>query len=260
MPSFDTVNYSVANRVALLELNRSGSLNSFNEQLRAELLAAINQAESDDNVRVVIITGAGKGFSAGADLKEILAGCDSIEAQILEEYKPFLSRISQSDKTYIAAVHGAAAGIGGALAMTCDLMVMAESAYIYMAFSAIALVPDGGATWHLVNSLGYKRAYELIAEAGKLPAEQCVSLGLANKVVADAELLDYAQAWAERLAAGAPLSQKYLKQLLQSAQRLSLDETIRLEAGYQNITFTSDDFQEGVAAFFDKRKPVFTGK
>ena len=145
--------------------------------MRQELLAAIQQAEESDEVRVVIISGAGKGFSSGADLKEGMAGYETIEAQIQAEYKPFLSTISNSDKIYISSVRGAAAGIGGALAMTCDLTVMAESAYIYQAFAAIALLPDGGATWHLVNTLGYKRAFELIVEAEKLPAQTVCGSG-----------------------------------------------------------------------------------
>lgn len=260
MPSFTTVNYRLHNQVATIELNRKESLNSFNQQLRLDLLAAVNHAETDENVRIVVIAGAGKGFSSGADLKEGMAGYDTIEEQILVEYKPFLLKIRESDKIYISSVSGAAAGIGGALAMTCDLMVMSESAYIYQAFAAIALIPDGGASWYLVNSLGYKRAFELIVEAGKLTAQDCVQFGIANKVVNDAELADYTQTWAERLAKGAPLAQKYIKDILNKAQRQELSSTIELEAKHQNSTITSEDYQEGVNAFFTKRKPSFTGK
>lgn len=259
-PIFETVTYRQTGKVVTLTLNRADCLNAFNRQLRLDLLGAIQAANHDAHVRVVIITGAGKGFSSGADLKETLADCHDIEAQLMEEYRPILNAISESDKTYIAAVQGVAAGIGGALALTCDLVVMAESAYIYQAFAAIGLVPDGGATWHLINSLGYKRAYALMIEAGKLSAQDCEALGLINTVVPDETLFSYSLSWAERLAEGAPLAQKYLKKLLQKASRASLNEMIALEAQYQNQTFESQDFKEGVEAFFAKRKPIFQGQ
>lgn len=257
---FETVTYQKAGKVATLTLNRADCLNAFNRQLRLDLLGAIQTANQDTDVRIVVLTGAGKGFSSGADLKETLSDCQDIEAQLMDEYRPILNAISESDKTFIAAVQGVAAGIGGALALTCDLVVMAESAYLYQAFSAIGLVPDGGATWHLINSLGYKKTYALMVEAGKLSAHECEALGLINRVVPNDQVLSHSLLWAERLAEGAPLAQKYLKKLLQQAPRASLNEMIALEAQYQNQTFQSQDFSEGVEAFFAKRKPIFQGR
>ena len=257
---FDTVNFRVQGKIGIIEMNRPKALNSFNQQMRQDLYAAINMADDDDELRVIIIRAAGSCFSAGADLKELTSAKHGIEAQILNEYKPFLSRISQSKKIYMAVVQGAAAGIGGALALNCDLTVMAESSCLFQAFASIALVPDGGASWHLVNRLGYKKAFELCAESDKLTAQECVQTGLANRSVKDEDLYSYSLAWANKLAAGAPLSQQYLKRLLQQAQRSSLHDQIRQEAQYQQFCFNSDDFQEGVSAFFEKRTPSFSGE
>lgn len=257
---FETVNYLVKDKIGIIELNRPNKMNAFNQTMRSELQAAIEMADNNDDLRVIMIRGAGDHFSSGADLKELVGAKHGIEAQILNEYKPFLSRIAQSKKIYMAVVQGAAAGIGGSLALNCDLVVMAESACLFQAFAAIGLVPDGGASWHLVNKLGYKKAFELCVEADKLTAQECLSSGLVNRISDDASVQDDALVWAQKLATGAPLSQQYLKRLLQQAQRGSLHDTIRQEALYQQFCFNSDDFKEGVNAFFEKRDATFTGK
>ena len=260
MTNFETTNYTVTNRIATIKLNRPKAMNAFNEKLRMDLTAAIEKAETDDDVRVVILTGEGRGFSAGADLMDGLAGYDDIESQILKEYKPFLTTIDQSPKLYISAVNGACAGIGIALAMTCDFTVMADDAYLYLAFAAIGLIPDGGASYHLVNAMGYKKAMQLFVEAGRLEPQECLDYGLANKVVPANELLNQTQAWAEKLAQGAPLAQKFGKQVLRSAARSSLTDVIDQEAKIQVITTTSEDHINATMAFFKKEKPVFIGK
>jgi 2-(1,2-epoxy-1,2-dihydrophenyl)acetyl-CoA isomerase len=260
MTDFETINYTVTNRVATIKLNRPKAMNAFNQKLRMDLTAAIERAETDDDVRVVILTGEGRGFSAGADMMDGLAGYDDIESQILKEYKPFLTTIDQSPKLYISAVNGACAGIGSALAMTCDFTVMADDAYLYLAFAPIGLIPDGGASYHLVNAMGYKKAMQLFVEAGRLQPQECLEYGLANKVVPANELLNQTQAWAEKLAQGAPLAQKFGKQVLRSAARSSLTDMIDQEAKIQVITSTSEDHINAAMAFFKKEKPVFNGK
>ena len=137
---------------------------------------------------------------------------------------------------------------------------MAGNAYIYQAFMAIALVPDGGATWHLVRQLGRKRAFEVIMEGEKLSAARCLELGLANRVVPAERLLEETLAWARTIAKKAPLALRYSKEALNRAMQLDLADTISYEARLQNITFVSEDTREGVQAFFEKRPPVFTGR
>ena len=257
----EVVLYSTKNRVATISLNRPDKSNSFDVKLRKDLLMAIEKANNDNDVRVVIISGVGANFSAGADIMEGYEEFyETIEEQIKEEYKPFLMSIHNSPKIFISSVQGAAAGIGGALAMACDLGIMAEEAFIYQAFAPLGLVPDGGTCWHLVNQLGYKRALEMIVEAKKVPARTCLELGLVNHVVPVEKLAEETTAWAERLAGGAPISQKYTKKILQKAMHMTLSEVIDLEAKYQNIAITSEDTKEGVMAFLEKRKANFMGR
>lgn len=258
MSDYATLNYTITNRVATIALNRPDAMNSFNVQLRKELLVAVRAAAQDSDVRVVILTGVGRGFSAGADLRDEVPRL--VQQPLEEEYKPALMAITTAPKPFISAVNGAAAGIGSAFAMACDLCVMAEDAYIYQAFAAIGLIPDGGATWHLVHQLGRKRAYELIVGGEKLVAERCVELGLANRVVAADSLLQEAQAWAEQLADKAPMSLRYSKDALNKAMRNDLADQISYEAYLQNLCFVSADSKEGVQAFLEKRKAVFRGE
>ena len=257
MSKFETVDYAVDDGVALITLNRPQSMNAFNRQMRSDVLAAVRLASDDPQVRVAVLTGAGRAFSAGADLGDGLPPL--VQLQIDEEYKPALMAIAAAPKPFLAAVNGAAAGIGASFAMSCDLMVMADNAYIYEAFMAIALVPDGGATWHLVRQLGPKRAFEVIIEGEKITAARCVELGLANRVVPAAELLDEALRWARALASKAPLALRYSKEALSRAMQLDLPDTISYEAKLQNITMLSEDAKEGVTAFFEKRPPAFKG-
>ena len=244
--------------VASLTLNRPAVRNAFNGQLRSRLLAAVEEVNADDGVRVVALFGAGEGFCAGADLSEGVS--ESVTEQIETEYKPFLMAIADSTKTWIAGVNGAAAGIGGALAMTCDLAVMEEDASIYLAFAAIGLIPDGGTTWHLLHAMGYHRAFQTIVEGRRIPAAECLELGLANRIVPAASVRKETLAWAEKLAQGAPLAQATAKRVLRHVGRMRLADAISLEAKAQQKLVESEDFRNAVAAFFDKRKPEFSGR
>jgi 2-(1,2-epoxy-1,2-dihydrophenyl)acetyl-CoA isomerase len=258
MSDFETVRYAVDEGVALITLNRPAVMNAFNSQMRRDLLAAVRRAVADDAVRAVVLTGEGRGFSAGADLTDGTPAL--VQQQIDEEYKPVLMAIAESPKPFISAVNGAAAGIGSSFAMACDLTVMAENAYIYQAFMAIGLVPDGGATWQLVRQLGRKRAFEVIVEGDKIGAGRCYELGLANRVVAPEFLLEEALGWARALARKAPLALRYSKEAVYKAMQLDLPDTISYEAKLQNLTFASEDMREGVQAFFEKRPPLFKGR
>jgi 2-(1,2-epoxy-1,2-dihydrophenyl)acetyl-CoA isomerase len=248
--------------VAVISLNRPDKLNSFDGVLRRELLLAVREVNENNSVRVVVLTGAGRAFSAGADLGDMPEDKTHfrVEDQLNGEYKPILMEIHESSKPWISAVNGACAGIGSAFAMVCDLTVMADNAYLYQAFAAISLVPDGGATWHLVRTLGRKRAYEVIVTGEKVGAEKCLQWGLCNRVVPADLLLAETLSWAQEVAGKAPLSLRYAKQALNAAIEESLSDTISGEAKLQHICITSDDAQEGVVAFMQKRAPVWKGR
>jgi 2-(1,2-epoxy-1,2-dihydrophenyl)acetyl-CoA isomerase len=262
MSNYETVSIERQQSVAIVRLNRPDALNSFNAALRRELLLAAREVNDDKDIRVVILTGAGRAFSAGADLSETSAAGENfrVEDELNGEYKPVLMEITAAPKPWISAVNGAAAGIGSAFALVCDLTVMAQDAFLYQAFSAISLVPDGGATWHLVRTIGRKRAYEMIVTGEKVPAQQCMELGLCNRVVPTEDLVQETLAWAQELANKAPLALRYAKQALNEAMEASLDNTISNEARLQHICVSSEDAREGISAFLQKRKPQWQGR
>ena len=258
--AFENIKTEIDGNVGILTLNRPDSLNAFSSQMRADFRAAAAQLEASPEVRCIVLTGEGRAFSAGTDLKETAGLRDTtVERVLVEEYKPCILAITQSNKPWIAAVSGPASGIGAAFAQSCDLMMMGEGAYIYMAFAAIALVPDGGNTWQMVRQLGYRRAFEAIIEGQKIPAAQAVEWGLSNRAVADEDLQREARAWAAQIAQAAPLAVRHVKKLLRGAMEQGLEATIDAESVRQNECITSKDFAEGVSAFFEKRQPSFKG-
>jgi 2-(1,2-epoxy-1,2-dihydrophenyl)acetyl-CoA isomerase len=254
----DTILYEAVGSIANITLNRPTSGNAFNSVMREQLAAAVQRAQSDDGIRIVLLTGAGSLFCAGADLNDPKRDPGLSLGQVIErQYKPLLMDIAHSPKLFIAVVNGGAAGIGASLVMTCDLAIMAEHAYLYMAFAKVGLVPDGGATWHLVRTLGHKRALSTIVEGAKLKADACVELGLANKVAPSSSLRQEAQQWAEVLAGQAPLALKEAKRLLRKVACTSLSEAISLEAQCQDYLATTADHAEGRKAFLEKGSSGF---
>lgn len=262
MSNYEAVLVERRGPVALITMNRPQALNAFDAALRRDLLRAVREVNADDDIRVVVLTGAGKGFGAGADLLETpFANPDwRVDDQLNNEYKPAILAITEAPKPWIAAVHGPAAGISSAFAMACDLVVMAEGSYIYQAFTAISLVPDGGATWQLVRNLGPKRAYEVIATGEKVSAGKCLDWGLCNRVVPADSLLEETIAWATEIAERAPLSMRYAKEAVNFAVEQQLDNTISEEAKLQHICINSEDATEGAAAFMQKRAPAWKGR
>lgn len=256
--SENTVQWEIDGPVAVVTLSRPEVFNALNSRLLEELLATVRSVSDEPAVRVVVLRGAGPGFCAGADLGQEIG--DTVTEELENEYKPIFLAIAQSPKIWIASVHGSAAGIGGALAMNCDLVVMAESANIYLAFAAIGLIPDGGANWLLVHAMGYRRALQTVLEGRKIPAAECLALGLANKISGDDGVHETSIAWARQLAQGAPLAQATAKRVLRKMSEMSYAEAFSLEAVEQHALTQSEDFQAGVAAFFAKRKPVFKGQ
>ena len=262
MTDYKTLTVARTGAVALLSFNRPNNLNAFDTAMRREFVVAARELNKDEAIRVVVLTGSGRAFSAGADLAEdggIMDG-QLTEDMLNQDYKPGLLAIADAPKPWISAVNGPCAGIGTAYAMACDLMVMADDAYLYQAFAAIGLVPDGGATWQLARTLGRKRAYELIVTGEKLPAARCAELGLCNRVVPAAGLTDQAVAWGAEIAGKAPLAMRYAKESLNFAMENSLGDVISNEARLQHICVDSEDAREGGLAFLQKRKPAFTGR
>ena len=254
----DVIKYERRGAVAIITLSRPESMNAFDEALRAGVVKAFEQARGDESVRAVVFTGEGRCFSAGADLK---AGIDRDVATILQtEYRPALEAIATIPKPVIAAVPGSAAGIGMSLALQCDLLIMADNAFLLSPFTTISLVPDGGLNWMLVRQLGYRRAFQLSIESERIAAERCVELGLANKTVAAEQLMDAAIEWADALSKRAPLSLAATKQAMRFAMDSDWASAYELEAKLQGELLGSEDNREGIEAFFEKRAPDFKGR
>ncbi len=263
MASHETVDLTTEGAAARILLNRPEALNAWNEQFGRDLLDAVETAASDEGVRAVLITGAGRGFSSGADLKEQRAGDDGgvpdLSARLKEIYHPIITGLREMPKPVVAAVNGPAVGIGCSLALAADLIVAAESAYFLLAFVNIGLVPDGGSTAFLPTRVGYARAAEMAMLGERVPAEQALEWGLVNRVAPDDDLEREANALLERLARGPTRSYAGAKRLLNRRMYADLAGQLEAEAEAQREQGLSSDFVEGVLAFVEKRPPNFTG-
>lgn len=255
----DTVIYERQDGVAIIAMNRPDSLNGFTPELCEDLLQAFEKAEQDESARVVVFTGEGRAFSAGADLKQGLEGERTIQEKLQREYRPALVAIAEIPKPVIAAVPGFAAGIGLSFALHADLLIMAEDSFLLSPFTTISLVPDGGANWLLVRQLGYHRAYQLSVESERISADRCLELGIANKVVAADDLRDAAISWAQELCKRAPLSLAATKKVMRHAMDNDWASCFDMEAAAQERLRASNDAKEGVSAFFEKRDANFKG-
>ncbi len=255
----DIVGYEKQDAVAIITTNRPGDMNAFTTELCVDLLEAFEIAHNDASVRAVVWTGEGRSFSAGADLKYGFEG-RSVFGKLHYEYRPVLNAIAVIPKPVIAAVNGSAVGIGLAMALQCDLLIMADDAFMLSPFTTISLVPDGGLNWQLVRQLGYRRAYQLSVESERIAAARCVELGLANKAVPAVELMSAAVAWAARLTKRAPLSLAATKKVMRHAMDNDFASSFDVEADLQQVLRNSSDCEEGVTAFFEKREADFKGK
>ena len=262
---YETVDLKIENGVAEITLNRPERLNAWTAQFGDELREAILTDAAAPEVRAVLITGAGRGFSSGADLKEMLeqrasgAEVPDVGEMLRERYHPIIKGIRELPKPVVAAVNGPAVGIGCSLALAADLIWAAESAVFGLAFVNIGLVPDGGSTFLVPIAAGKARALEMALLGDPIPAETALEWGLINRVVPDKDLMSEARGLAARLAQGPTRSYAQSKRALNNSLLKIMDEQLDLEADIQGEMVTSADFIEGVTAFIQKREPRFTG-
>jgi 2-(1,2-epoxy-1,2-dihydrophenyl)acetyl-CoA isomerase len=250
--------------VATIELDRPQAMNAWDAQLGDDLRHAVEEVAADDAVRAVVVTGAGRAFSAGADLKAGFdptpEGLPDVGTALRERYHPIIAGIREMPKPVVAAVNGPAAGIGCSLALACDLVVAAESAYFLLAFVNIGLVPDGGSSLLVPARVGFTRAAEMAMLGERVPAPKALEWGLINRVVADDALREEAGALADRLSEGPTRSYAGAKRQLNSWMYSRMHEQLELEASIQHELAGSGDFMEGVAAFVEKRPARFSGR
>ena len=260
----ETVNLERRGGELRITLNRPDVMNAWDKQLGTDLLAAVNEAASDDVVRAVVITGAGRGFSSGADLK---AGFDptpeghpDVQSALRDRYHPIIAGIRRLPKPVLAAVNGPAVGIGCSLALACDLIVARESAYFLLAFINIGLVPDGGSSLLVPERVGLARASEMAMLGERVGARQALDWGLINRVTADEEFEATVDELAARLANGPTAAYAATKRELNEWLFGRLDDQLALEAALQQQAAASRDFLEGVQAFLEKRPTAFEGR
>jgi 2-(1,2-epoxy-1,2-dihydrophenyl)acetyl-CoA isomerase len=250
--------------VRTITLNRPDVLNAFNTVMLEELNKAMRDAERDKAVRCVVITGAGRGFSAGQDLADVADRYKSAQplelgAHIRKHYNPLIAKIRAMEKPVIAAVNGVAAGAGCSLALACDLRIAGQSASFIEAFVNVGLVPDSGSTFFLPRLIGVARAMEMAMTGRRVKAEEALQIGLVNRVVADAELAGEAAQFGQQLAGLPPRAIGLTKRAINAAWSADLEQQLDYEAMLQTTAGQTQDHREGVAAFLEKRPPNFTG-
>jgi len=257
---YQAVTFEKEESVALITLNRPDGLNAFNLQMALELEQIVDKIDADDSIRAVIITGAGRAFSAGADVKEVLSG-DGI-AQHLGKGKPpiLFDKFENMDKPVIGAINGLAIGGGFELAMVCDLIIASSEAAFGFAEIRIGLIPSSGGTVRAPRIMSKMKAKELLLFGDTITAEEALRLGVINKVVTPESLLSEAKKWAKRLSQRPPLAVKAIKSCVNLGVQMPIEAAVHFEAKQAAILFNSEDKIEGINAFLEKRHPVFKGK
>ncbi|MGI8586715.1 MAG: enoyl-CoA hydratase/isomerase family protein [Chloroflexia bacterium] len=259
---YQTITWVVKDGVGTLTLTRPEVLNAFNKQMTDEMQDALKQAERDKTVRCLVMTGAGRAFSAGEDLKTHLGGelSHSIADAIRTRYNPIILKMRSIEKPIIAAINGVAAGAGLSVALAADLRIASDKAKLIEAFSRIGLVPDSGSSFFLPWLVGIGKAMELCLLAEDVSAEEALRIGLVNKVVPAAELEAATAAWANKLANGPTVAYGLIKRTLNRAQHAELQEILDYEMHGQATVAKTADAQEAIRAFSEKRTPKFKGE
>lgn len=263
--TYETILWTVRDSVLTITLNRPEKLNAMSAFLLKELRAALEAAKGDSNIRAVVLTGAGRGFCAGADLSDVSAQMSespqfSYRENLIETYNPIILTMREMPKPIIAAVNGVAAGAGMSLALACDVRIVAESASFLQAFVKIGLVPDSGSTWLLPRLIGVTRALELMLTGRKVSAGEALSLGMVNQVVPDTELATVVERTALELANAPTMTLGFIKQAVEFASSSTLEAALNKEAALQDLAGKTFDHGEGVAAFLSKRPPQYKGQ
>lgn len=258
---YEFLKYELEKGVCTITFNRPDFYNAFNDGISYEFQDALKSAAKDEQVRVVVITGAGKAFCSGQDLKSARDDDDKMFYNSLEKrYNPIVRAMRNLPKPIIARLNGVAAGAGCSLALAADMIVAAESAKLVEVFINIGLVPDSGSSFFLPNLVGYQKAFELCAMGTKITAREAFELGIVNKVVADDELDNAVKSYTDYFAKAPTKSIGMIKKMLNKAASSSLDEMLEYEKYSQQIAGSSEDYKEGKQAFLEKRKPEFKGK
>jgi len=248
--------------VATITLNRPAALNALTTGLVDEMLATLDRLEADSAVRVLLLTGAGRAFSSGADLAGDVSGppLEDFGVELETHLNPLCERLTALRLPIVAAVNGPAAGAGCSLALAADFVLAGRSAYFLQAFVNIALIPDAGAFWMLPRLVGKARALEMMMLGERISAEQAADWGMIYRCVDDADLMDQARELARRLASGPTKTYALIRQGARLALEQPFADTLAMERRLQNVAGHTEDFREGVAAFLEKRRPRFRGR
>lgn len=260
VPTLQSILTALEDGVFTMTLNRPEVLNAVNEQLTADLGEALRFAERSDEVRCLILTGAGRGFCSGQDLRDRSGGDEPYGDSLRRRYNPIILKLRTIEKPVIAAVNGVAAGAGCNLSFATDLRIASEQASFIEIFSRIGLIPDSGGTFFLPRLVGLPKALELAWTADAVDAAEALRLGLVNRVVPHEELMPASMELARRLAKGPTRGYGLTKRGFNAALSLSLEAALEHEAHLQTIAGRTADHREGVAAFFEKRTPRFEGR
>lgn len=258
---YKTIIYSQKENILTLTLNRPDVYNAFNEEMLSELNEAFKKAEEDESIRCVILTGAGKAFCSGQDLKDFNEKKLTFREAIQQRYNPLIKRIANLPKPVICAINGVAAGAGISLCLACDYRIASESATLTEVFINVGLVPDSGSSFFLPRLVGYAKAFEMCVTGDRLTAREAKQIGLVNKVVSGNSILKKsAELIAGNFAAKPTKAIGMIKNILNKSFESSLDEILDEESRNQEIAGNTEDFREGINSFLEKRKPVFKGR